>query len=124
MVTLHASGSEEVIARLLNMILMARYSLSVESVRQQIGNALDLIIYVSRLVDGSRRVMTISQVSSDDKGDMKVEDVFQFEIEKISTEELEGKFIQNNIPPTKRGLYKLITSGLINEYRSLFPEET
>ncbi len=72
MVTLHASGTEEVISRLLNMILMARYSISVQSVRQQIAGALDLIIYVSRLVDGSRKVMAISQVSKGPDGDMKI----------------------------------------------------
>lgn len=124
MVTLHASGAEEVIARLLNMILMARYSLSVESIRQQIGSALDLIVYVARLVDGSRRVMTISQVCTEQDRDLKVEDVFRYEIDKISPTELQGHFKQFNLAPTKRGLYKLITSGLINEYKSLFEEGT
>ncbi|MDP1834744.1 MAG: CpaF family protein [Chlamydiales bacterium] len=123
MVTLHASGTEEVISRLLNMILMARYSLSAESVKQQIASALDMIVYVSRLVDGSRRVMTISQVSNNDAGDLQVDDIFRYDIEKISSTELEGKFVQMNIPPTKRGLYKLTTSGLLDEYLKLFAQE-
>lgn len=122
MVTLHASGSEEVISRLLNMILMARYALSAESVVQQIASALDLIIYVTRLVDGSRRVMTISQVSSDEKGQVIIEDVFKYEIEKISTEELRGHFIQADTPPTNRNLNKLIVSGLLKDYQALFEQ--
>jgi pilus assembly protein CpaF len=119
MVTLHASGTEEVVSRILNMILMARYTLSVESVIHQIAGALDLIVYVSRLVDGSRRVMTIAQVSAEENGKIKIEDLFRFDIEKISTEELRGQFVQNRIEPTKRILNKLIVSGLIQEYRDI-----
>jgi pilus assembly protein CpaF len=123
MVTLHASGAEEVISRLLNMILMARYSLSSESVRQQIAGALDLIVYVARLVDGSRRVMTISQVSGDENGDLVIEDVFRYNIEKINQDELIGSFQQFDIAPTTRNRNKLITSGLLKEYESLFKKE-
>lgn len=123
MVTLHASGAEEVVARLLNMILMARYTLSVESVRQQIAGALDLIVYVTRLVDGSRRVMTISQVSGDENGEMVIEDVFRFNIEKITQDELEGHFEQFYIPPTSRNKNKLITAGVLKDYEALFKKE-
>ena len=119
MTTLHASGTEEVISRLLNMILMARYTLSVESVRQQIAGALDLIIYVTRLVDGSRRLMTMSQVCSAEDGDIQINDIFRFEIEKITEEELKGKFVKCPIPISNRIANKLITVGLLNEYKDI-----
>lgn len=120
MTTLHASGAEEVISRLLNMILMARYSLSAESVRQQIAGALDLIIYITRLVDGSRRVMTISQVSSAEDGDIQIDDLFRFDIEKITPEELKGKFIMLPTPTSKRILSKLTVVGLTKDYAAIF----
>jgi len=119
MVTLHASGAEEAISRLLNMILMARYALSSESVRQQIAGALDLVIYVTRLVDGSRRVMTISQVSEGDASGVKIEDIFRFDIEKITPEELKGNFTKLFMQPTKRMLSKLTTSGLLQDYMKI-----
>lgn len=124
MTTLHASGAEEVISRLLNMILMARYSLSVESVRQQIAGALDLIIYVTRLVDGSRRVMTISQISSAEDGDIQIDDLFRFEIEKITEEELVGKFIKLPVSPSIRIASKLTVVGLSKEYEAIFAESS
>ncbi len=123
MATLHASGSEEVVSRLLNMILMARYNISAESVRQQIAGALDLIIFVTRLVDGSRRIMTISQVSEEQPMGLKIEDVFKFEIEKISPTELKGKFKTMHYEPTRRILNKLVVSGLKDEYFKIFNEE-
>ena len=122
MATLHASGSEEVVSRLLNMILMARYNISADSVRQQIAGALDLIIFVTRLVDGSRRVMTISQVSEDERTGIKIDDVFRFNIEKISSNELKGSFAHINIPPTRRILNKLIVSGLKEDFDAIFHE--
>lgn len=120
MVTLHASGAEEVVSRLINMILMARYALSADSVRQQIANALDLIVYVARLFNGSRRVMTISQISSEGDNEVKIEDIFRFDIERITSEELVGGFKQLNVTPTKRISSKLITAGLLNDYQALF----
>ncbi|MFQ5729184.1 MAG: CpaF family protein, partial [Waddliaceae bacterium] len=120
MVTLHASGSEEVIPRLLNMILMARMGLSQESVRQQIAGALDLVIYVARLVDGSRKVMTISQIQRTEEGLVKVDDIFRYEIQKINPEEVVGNFVQLDPSPPKHFLNKLTTSGFKEEYLKFF----
>lgn len=121
MATLHASGTEEVLTRLLNMILMAKYSLSVESVRQQIAGALDLIVYIARLVDGSRRVMSISTVSKGEDESIKVHHLFKYRIDKINETQLEGEFEQfvPVLPPRIKN--KLITAGLYNEFKEIFP---
>ena len=120
MVTLHASGAEEVVSRLINMILMARYALTTESMRQQIAGALDLIIYVARLVNGSRKVMTISQVSTGQDGDILIEDVFRYDIETITPTELVGQFVNLNPTPTKRIVSKLVTAGLAKDFNAIF----
>lgn len=121
MVTLHASGPEEVIPRLLNMILMAKTGLSSESVREQIGIALDIIINVARLVDGSRRVMAISQVSRLPQGGMRIDDIFRYEIEEISEKGVKGHHKYLSPPMPRRFLNKLTTSGLKDKYLELFP---
>ena len=123
MVTLHASGSEEVISRLLNMILMARYSLSADSVREQIAGALDIIVYVSRLVDGRRKIMAISQITKQPSGEIVVEDIFRFDIKKITPEEVEGSHINLNPTIPKRFLNKLTVSGLKDSYLELFAKK-
>lgn len=123
MVTLHASGPEEVIPRLLNMILMAKTGLSSESVREQIGGALDLIVNVARLVDGSRRVMAISQVSSLPEGGISIDDIFRYEIEEISEEGLKGHFAYLAPHKPRRFLNKVTTSGLKKKYLEILPEK-
>ncbi len=122
MVTLHASGTEEVIPRLLNMILMAKTGLSPESVREQIGIALDIIVNVARLVDGSRRVMAISQVTRLPQGGMRIDDIFRYEIEEISEEGIKGHFVCLSPHIPRRFINKLTTSGLKNKYLELFPD--
>lgn len=119
MVTLHASGAEEVVSRLLNMILMARYAISADSVKQQIGSALDLIIYVTRLFDGSRRVMTISQISNDAQGQILIEDIFRYRIDKITHEELLGEFEFLKTKATKRIENKMLVQGLDQDFKEL-----
>lgn len=121
MVTLHASGPEEVIPRLMNMILMARTGLSTESVREQIGIALDIIINVARLVDGSRRIMAISQITRLPQGGMRIDDIFRYEIDEISEEGVRGHFVFLAPPMPRRFLNKLTTSGLKDKYLELFP---
>lgn len=124
MVTLHASGTEEVVARLLNMILMARYALSADAVREQITSALDIVVHVSRLVDGSRRVLAISQISSEHKDQGCVQDIFRYRIDKISSEEVSGEHEFLDPPIPKSFLNKLTTSGLKNDYLDLLGKST
>lgn len=120
MATLHASGPEEVVSRLLNMILMARYALSAESVRHQIAGALDLIIYVTRLINGARRVMNISQVSSTADGDVKIDDIFRLEIAEITATSLKAQFVKLAPSLSKRIVNKLMVAGCLKEYKELF----
>jgi len=119
MVTLHASGAEEALMRLQNMILMVKYSISQESVRQQITGAVDIVVYQARLVDGSRRIMMISQVKHGSKGDMTVDPLFQYNIHKISKNSIKGSFQKFSPPLSERLKNKLIVAGLYEDYCQL-----
>jgi pilus assembly protein CpaF len=60
--TLHASSPREAISRLETMVLMAGTELPTPAVRGQIGSAIDLIVQQGRLRDGSRRILSISEI--------------------------------------------------------------
>lgn len=120
MATLHASGTQEVLMRLLNMIMMARYALSVDSVKQQIAGALDMVVYVARLVDGTRRVMSISQISRSDEGDIKVDHLFGYRIDEISEERHVGDFEMHHPELSPRIISKLTAAGQLKEFLSIF----
>src|SRR5204863_170929 len=58
--TLHANTPRDALARVETMVLMAGYDLPVRAIRQQVSSALDLIIHLERLQDGTRRVTAIT----------------------------------------------------------------
>ena len=57
--TVHANSPRDALARVETMVLMAGYDLPLRAIRQQVASALDLIIQLERVHDGSRKVMAI-----------------------------------------------------------------
>jgi pilus assembly protein CpaF len=60
--TIHANSARDALSRVETMVLMAGFDLPVRAIREQVAGAVDLIVQVSRLRDGSRRVVGISEV--------------------------------------------------------------
>jgi len=60
--TLHANSPRDALSRLETMVLMAGIDLPMRAIREQIGSAVDVIIQISRMRDGSRKVSQISEV--------------------------------------------------------------
>ena len=82
--TAHANSARDVLSRLETMVLMAGYDLPVRAIRQQICSALDLIVHVERLMDGSRRVTTITEVQRMESDIIGLQPLFEFKIDTIS----------------------------------------
>ncbi|MEK6556171.1 MAG: ATPase, T2SS/T4P/T4SS family, partial [Bdellovibrionota bacterium] len=62
MTTVHANNARECIARLETLCLMAGMELPAKAIREQVASAVDLIVQISRLRDGSRKIMSITEV--------------------------------------------------------------
>jgi pilus assembly protein CpaF len=77
--TLHANSCRDALSRMETMTLMAGLDLPIKVVREQISSAIDLIIQIARLKDGTRKVIAITEVAGME-GDMVVlSDIFKFE---------------------------------------------
>jgi pilus assembly protein CpaF len=79
----HANSPLDVILRVETMILMSGIALSIENIRRQIANAIDLVVHMEQLPDGSRRVTYITEVRDVREGNICLEDIIVFEQEKI-----------------------------------------
>jgi len=79
MTTAHANSPRDVISRIETMTLMAGYDLPVRAIREQIASAVDLIVHVDRLRDGSRRVVDLAEVVGMEGEVVTLTDLFQFE---------------------------------------------
>ena len=78
MTTLHANKPRDVLARIETLVLMAGYDLPVRAIRSQIASAINVIVHLERLRDGSRKVVQISEVTGMEEEVITMQDVFRF----------------------------------------------
>lgn len=79
MTTIHANSSRDGVSRLENMIAMAGIEMPLKAVRSQISSAVNLIVQVSRLQDGSRRMTSITEVTGMEGDVISMQEVFRFQ---------------------------------------------
>ena len=76
--TVHANSPRDVISRLETMVLMSGMELPSRAIREQIASAVDIVIHESRLSDGSRKVVAISEVTGLEGNQIVMQDIFVF----------------------------------------------
>jgi pilus assembly protein CpaF len=98
--TVHANGPRDALARIETMAMMANLNLPEKAVRQQIASAIQVIVQVSRMSDGTRRVTHISEIAGT-VGDMvSMQDIFLFEKRGIGPNgKVIGRFMATGIVP-------------------------
>ncbi|NLG15044.1 MAG: Flp pilus assembly complex ATPase component TadA [Lentisphaerae bacterium] len=79
--TVHANNPRDALTRLENMVMMAGFELPSKAIREQIASALDLIVQQTRLPDGSRKIVQISEVTGREGDVILLQDIFTFEQE-------------------------------------------
>jgi pilus assembly protein CpaF len=82
--TIHSNSPRDALARLETMVLMAGYDLPMRAVRQQVASALDLIVHLERMKDGSRKVTAITEVLRMEGETVTTQDLFTFEIDQVT----------------------------------------
>jgi pilus assembly protein CpaF len=86
--TVHANTSRDALARIETMVLMAGFDLPVRAIRQQVASALDLIVHLERLEDGSRRVTAITEVQRMESDVITLQEIFQFKVDHVTQERI------------------------------------
>ncbi len=79
MTTIHANNSRDAISRLENMVAMAGIEMPLKAVRSQIASAVNLIVQASRLQDGSRRMVSITEITGMEGEVITMQEVFRYE---------------------------------------------
>jgi pilus assembly protein CpaF len=82
--TVHANSPRDALSRVETMVLMAGFDLPVHAIRQQVSSALDLLVHLERLEDGSRRVTAITEVQRMEADVITLQDVFKFNVDEVS----------------------------------------
>ena len=98
--TVHANTARDVISRLETMVMMAGFELPVKAIREQVTSAVDLIVHQSRLRDGSRKIVNISEVVGMEGDTVTLQDIFVFRQESIDRNgKIAGQFVPTGIQP-------------------------
>jgi pilus assembly protein CpaF len=97
--TLHANTPRDALSRVETMVLMAGYDLPVRAIRQQVASALDLIIHLERLQDGTRRVTAITEVQRMESDVITLQPLYEYKLDHI---ESDGKVIGSLQPTSLR----------------------
>jgi pilus assembly protein CpaF len=118
--TIHANTPRDALSRLETMIQMTGMRLSERAMRQQIASAIDLVLQVARLSDGSRRVTSISEITGMEGETITMQEIFQYERTGVGPNgQVVGRFRPTGIRP--RFAERLKASGL--QLPRLFFEE-
>jgi len=112
MATIHANTTRDALTRLESMVAMTSMNLPEKTVRQQIASALTIVVQVSRMSDGTRKVVCISEITGMEENVISMQDIFTFNKKGIGPDgKVIGTFQPSHIRP--KFLERLRISGVI-----------
>jgi len=123
MTTLHANKPRDALSRIESLVLMAGYDLPVRAIRAQVASAINVIVHLERMRDGTRKVVQISEVTGMEEDVIAMQEVFRFIRSGLDADgRVIGRFAPSGMRP--RVLSRLEELGLPmpSEIEPLFPE--
>src|SRR5271155_4128804 len=109
--TIHANSPRDALSRLETMVAMANLNIPDSAIRRQISSAVDLVVQVSRLSDGTRKVICISEITGMEGDVVTMQDIFVFRKRGIRENgEVIGEFLPTGIRP--RFAERLLVTGI------------
>lgn len=99
--TLHANGPRDALSRLETMVLMSGMDLPMLAIREQMASAIDLIVHLNRLSDGSRRVIDISEITGMEGETITLSTLYRFDPKATNGEQGEqvGALVPTGLRP-------------------------
>jgi pilus assembly protein CpaF len=124
--TVHANSPRDALSRIETMVMMAGFELPLQAIRQQISSALDLIVHIERMTDGSRKVTAITEVQRMEAQVITLQDLFAYRHVRI-TDEQAGALVPTGLRPTFQDKFEkngvMLPIGLFNEHASSPPRD-
>jgi pilus assembly protein CpaF len=107
--TIHANSARDALSRLETMMLMSSLNLPQKVLRSQIASALDLVIQLSRLTDGSRKLIEVSEITGMEGEIVTMQTIFKYEQKTVEKGKVLGNFVSTGVRP--RFLERLERNG-------------
>ena len=112
MTTIHANTPRDALTRLESMVAMSNLNIPEKTVRQQIASAISIVVQVSRMSDGSRKVTSVSEITGMDENVVSMQEIFRFVRKGVGPDgKVVGAFEPTRIRP--KFLERLKIAGII-----------
>jgi pilus assembly protein CpaF len=99
MTTIHSNSPRDTLRRIETMVLMAGMELPLRAIREQVASAVDLVVHMERLRDGTRKVVQVSEVQGMEGESIVMQDLFQFEQTGITNGRVVGQLKSTGLRP-------------------------
>ncbi len=98
--TIHANSPRDALMRLETMVAMANFDIPSEFLRRFISSAIDVVLHLARLTDGSRKVMSLQEITGMEGNTITTQEIFSFQQKGIDQEgKVRGRFIFGGVRP-------------------------
>jgi pilus assembly protein CpaF len=109
--TAHANSPRDMLARLETMVLMAGMDLPHRAIREQIAAAIDVVVHTERLRDGSRKVVSVSEIQGMEGDVITMSEIFRFEQTSIEDGKVIGRLRPTGLRP--KFMHKIQSAGIM-----------
>ncbi|HBX69227.1 MAG TPA: type II secretion system protein E [Chloroflexi bacterium] len=99
MTTIHSNGPRDTLRRIETMVLMAGTELTLQAIREQVSSAIDLVVHMQRMRDGTRRVTNVTEVQGMESETIVLQDIFVFEQTGFQNGRVWGKLAATGLRP-------------------------
>jgi pilus assembly protein CpaF len=99
MTTIHSNGSRDTLRRIETMVLMAGTELTLRAIREQVSSAVDLVVHMERMRDGTRKVSNVTEVQGMEGETIVMQDIFAFEQTGFEHGRVLGKLVSTGLRP-------------------------
>lgn len=103
----HANSPEDMLSRLETMVLMGM-EIPLSAIRRQIASAIDVVIHLGRLRDGSRKVLKLVEIIGYEDGEIRMQTLYEFEEQGMNEGKVQGTWVKQNELQHRE---KLLASG-------------
>jgi pilus assembly protein CpaF len=98
--TVHANSPRDALLRLETLVAMAGLNIPTEAIRRYISSALDVVIHIARLIDGSRKIVSLSEITGMEGNVITMQEIFSFEQKGVNADgHVTGRFKMTGVMP-------------------------
>ena len=110
MSTVHSNGPRDTLSRIETMVLMAGIKLPLKAIREQVANAVELVVHLERLTDGTRKIVKVSEVQGMEGDVIVMQDLFTFNQTGIKNGLVQGNLKATGLRP--RFIEKMVANNI------------